>query len=157
MTTISSKSFDLGGEAFVGGPTSEPAVRLQERHIQSPKPKLRAGAVTLDDFISEELKRDAGLEQRLQEATRNLGSILAPNDERSLRSLRFSKGWTQADLAMRMATSQAMVSKWESGYGDMQLSTVRALARVFGMTVGDLDACLPAYGEGQSAITVVNV
>ena len=40
-----------------------------------------------------------------------------------------------------------MVSKWEAGHGDMQLSTVRALARTFGVTVATLDACIPADNE----------
>ena len=147
MTTISSKSFDFGSDAFSGQPTSAAVVRLVESHIQPPKPVLRSGAITLDEFVTAEIARDASLEQRLQEAIRRLAPVLAPNNELSLRALRLAQGWTQLDLAQRLGTSQAMVSKWEAGHGDMQLSTVRALARTFGVTVATLDACIPADNE----------
>ena len=56
----------------------------------------------------------------------------------NIRSLREHEGFTQEALASRLGVAQQTVAKWESGEATPDLENVRALARLFGVSIDDL-------------------
>ncbi|WP_315584117.1 helix-turn-helix transcriptional regulator [Actinomyces viscosus] len=54
---------------------------------------------------------------------------------RELVAVRERSGMTQADVARAMGTSQASVSRFESGHADAHLSTVRRYAKAVGAVI----------------------
>jgi transcriptional regulator with XRE-family HTH domain len=55
-----------------------------------------------------------------------------------LQTLRKEKGWTQEALAEKLYVSRTAISKWESGRGYPNIDSLRAIARVFSVTVDEL-------------------
>ena len=55
-----------------------------------------------------------------------------------LQELRKQKGLTQEELAARLYVSRTAVSKWESGRGYPNIESLKAIARVFSVTVDEL-------------------
>ena len=66
----------------------------------------------------------------------------------TIAALRRKKGYTQADLAERLSLSNKTVSKWENGQGYPDITTLPALAKLFGVTVDEL------LSEEKSGIAV---
>lgn len=60
----------------------------------------------------------------------------------SLARLRLSQGWSQAELARRAGTSQSYVARLERGQIDPQLSTLRKLASVLGVSIEVLEKAM---------------
>ena len=58
---------------------------------------------------------------------------------KKLQELRKQKGWTQEELASRLYVSRTAVSKWELGRGYPNIESLKALAKLFSIT---LDALL---------------
>lgn len=56
----------------------------------------------------------------------------------NIRSLREHEGFTQEALASRLGAARQTVAKWESGEATPDLENVRALARLFGVSIDDL-------------------
>lgn len=56
-------------------------------------------------------------------------------DGASLAALRLQRGWSQAELARKSGTSQSYIGRLETGGIDPQLSTLRKLALVLGVSV----------------------
>ena len=57
---------------------------------------------------------------------------------KKLKELRKQKGLTQDELAEQLFVSRTAVSKWESGRGYPNLDSLKALSKVFNVTVDDL-------------------
>ena len=55
-----------------------------------------------------------------------------------LQELRKQKGFTQEELAQALYVSRTAVSKWESGRGHPSIESLKAIAKLFGVTVDDL-------------------
>lgn len=55
-----------------------------------------------------------------------------------IRQLREERGWTQAELAARLESNQAYLSKLERDARSMSARMFRDLARVFGVKLDDL-------------------
>lgn len=55
-----------------------------------------------------------------------------------LQALRKERGLTQEELAQKLFVSRTAVSKWESGRGYPSIESLRAVARVFSVSVDDL-------------------
>ena len=53
-------------------------------------------------------------------------------------ALRKEKGFTQKELAVRLAVSDKTISKWETGAGMPDISMLIPLANVFDITVTEL-------------------
>jgi DNA-binding XRE family transcriptional regulator len=60
----------------------------------------------------------------------------------SLARLRLAQGWSQAELARRAGTSQSYVARLERGHIDPQLSTLRKLASVLGVSIEVLEKAM---------------
>lgn len=57
---------------------------------------------------------------------------------RKIQKLRKEKGWTQEDLASRVGVSAQAVSKWETDVSSPDISLLRPLADLFGVSVDGL-------------------
>ena len=55
-----------------------------------------------------------------------------------LKQLRATKGLTQLRLAKKARLTLAYIGRLETGHYDPQLSTLRKLAKVLGVTISDL-------------------
>ena len=69
-----------------------------------------------------------------------------------IRALRQQKGMTQEELAAALYVSRAAVSKWESGRGTPNIDSLKAVSRLFSVTVDDLlsdSENVPEYRENQ--------
>jgi DNA-binding XRE family transcriptional regulator len=64
------------------------------------------------------------------------------SDSASLAALRLQRGWSQAELARRVGTSQSYIGRLEKHTIDPQLSTVRKIAHALGMPVAAVDEAL---------------
>jgi putative transcriptional regulator len=67
-----------------------------------------------------------------------------------LRLLRAERGWSQAELAHRLAVSRQTVNAIETGRYDPSLPLAFALARVFGLAIEQIFVCaaeLPVAGQ----------
>ncbi len=91
----------------------------------------------LDELIEDLAHHDPGLELRVAAALER--RELA----RQLAARRREAGFTQAEVAHRMGTSQGQVARFESG-ADTRLSTVARYAAALGVTVTwSIDAAMP--------------
>ena len=55
-----------------------------------------------------------------------------------LQELRKQKGLTQEELAQALYVSRTAISKWESGRGYPNIDSLKAIAKVFGVTIDEL-------------------
>lgn len=55
-----------------------------------------------------------------------------------LQALRKQKGWTQEELAERLFVSRTAVSKWESGRGYPGIESLKALSKVYAVSIDEL-------------------
>ncbi|RIK36688.1 MAG: XRE family transcriptional regulator [Chloroflexi bacterium] len=58
---------------------------------------------------------------------------------RTIRELRESAGLTQFELAVKVGVTPATVYNWERGRYEPKASQLRTLARVFGVSMDDID------------------
>ena len=56
----------------------------------------------------------------------------------SIRALRDSRGWTQAELARRVGVHPSAVAQWEKGWTEPRKVSLQALARVFNVSLTDM-------------------
>ena len=66
---------------------------------------------------------------------------------RTIRELRESKGWTQLRLANKLGVTPVTVYNWERGRHEPKASQLRELARVFGVSMDEIDF----EGQGRAA------
>ncbi len=57
----------------------------------------------------------------------------------SMQALRIARGLTQAQVADRIGVGQSAVAEWERGAKRPTLDHAKALAKVYGVAVEDLD------------------
>ena len=55
-----------------------------------------------------------------------------------LQALRKQKGLTQEELAEKLYISRTAVSKWESGRGYPNIDSLKAISKLFGITIDEL-------------------
>ncbi|MBQ2302706.1 MAG: helix-turn-helix transcriptional regulator, partial [Oscillospiraceae bacterium] len=55
-----------------------------------------------------------------------------------LQELRKQKGFTQEELAERLFVSRTAVSKWESGRGYPNIDSLKAISKLFSVTIDEL-------------------
>lgn len=61
----------------------------------------------------------------------------------NIKRLRKSKGWTQAELAHRLGTSQKVITSYETGNKTPPVSRLPELAAVFNVTIEELIGAEP--------------
>jgi putative transcriptional regulator len=65
----------------------------------------------------------------------------------TVRELRTAQGWTQADLAVRLAVSRNSVNAIETGRYEPSLTLALRIARVFGKPVEEIFLDADAAGQ----------
>ena len=55
-----------------------------------------------------------------------------------LQELRKQKGFTQEELAVRLFVARTAVSKWESGRGYPNIDSLKAISKLFSVTIDEL-------------------
>ncbi|HZF43103.1 MAG TPA: helix-turn-helix transcriptional regulator [Sphingomonadaceae bacterium] len=99
---------------------------------------LPVGYGFLDDLISE-YESDPELRDDLAAARQEMGADLLAGGRPTVAALRLSIGLSQADLASLLGTSQAAVSRLESGQQEPRLPMLRKLASALRVDLNTLD------------------
>jgi DNA-binding XRE family transcriptional regulator len=112
-------------------------------------PKISEAAVKHGKFASfmERRERDPARAKGLAAARASLADALYPDDGVTLKTLRLKAGFTQIQLAAALETSQPHVARIESGRQEPNLSTLRKLARVMGVSIDDLISAIDRQTE----------
>ncbi|MBA2278612.1 MAG: helix-turn-helix transcriptional regulator [Chloroflexia bacterium] len=69
---------------------------------------------------------------------------------KTIRALRDAAGITQLDLANRVGVTPVTVYNWERGRYEPKASQLRALARVFGVSMDSIDFEGPMVGKAAA-------
>lgn len=112
---------------------------ITELTVEKP-PLLPSDAVDIDDLLAEVESTAEGasaLAEGRKWVAENFYSHVA-----SLATLRLQRGWSQAELAHRVGTSQSYIGRLENHAIDPRLSTVRKIARALGVPVSVVDTAL---------------
>lgn len=56
----------------------------------------------------------------------------------TLRELRARKGWTQKETAQKLGISEQTYNAWEKDVSGVAVSKVNALAKLFGVKIGEI-------------------
>ena len=100
------------------------------------------GAVDIDDLLAE-LEASPKAAKAVAKGRQWVAKTFY-GDGVSLATLRLQHGWSQAELARQVGTSQSYIGRLETGGIDPQLSTVRKIAMALGVPVTALvDALTP--------------
>lgn len=98
--------------------------------------KPKHGFVTMDDFLSD-IENDQKLSKDLPEGRKWVAETFY-KDKNSLSKLRLEKGWSQKQLAEKLNTKQPYIARIENGIEDIQLSTIKKLAKVFDTSINEI-------------------
>lgn len=87
----------------------------------------------------------------LSRARKNLGAVLHADKPDSIASLRLARGYSQENLAELIHSSQAVVSRWERGGGNLETGTILALAEALKVDAGRIWAvAVDMYKKGRA-------
>ena len=70
------------------------------------------------------------------------------NVSTKIKELRAQRGWSQEQMAEKLAVSRQAVTKWETGVGAPDIENLAAIARLFGVTTDEL-----IFGSAASEAT----
>ena len=98
------------------------------------------GAVDIDDLLAEFEATPKGAKAVAK--GRQWVAKTFYGDGTSLAALRLQHGWSQAELARQVGTSQSYIGRLETGLVDPQLSTMRKIALALGVPIIALVAAL---------------
>ncbi|MBI5618775.1 MAG: helix-turn-helix transcriptional regulator [Gammaproteobacteria bacterium] len=116
------------------GATSAETPKILEVPLYAPVP---AGAIDIDD-LAREFEAQPGGGEALAEGRQWVADRFYSEHPRALAAMRLRKGWSQAELARRVGTSQSHIARIETGHADPQLSTVKKLAKALEVEVADV-------------------
>lgn len=69
---------------------------------------------------------------------------------KTIRQLREARGWTQLELANKLEVTPATVYNWERGKYEPSASKLRAVARLFKVSMDDIEL-VEAAGKAEAA------
>lgn len=72
---------------------------------------------------------------------------MAINDR--IKTLRVDRGWSQEQMAEKLAVSRQAVTKWETGAGTPDIENLKSIAQLFGVTTDEL-----VFGDAAEGNTV---
>lgn len=108
---------------------------------------LRGAAVDIGDLVAEFETHSPESRRALHQGRQWVAHTFYGDDPISLARLRLNKGWSQAELAQRAATSQSYVARLERGRIDPQISTARKIAHALGIPLEVLTQALDQDGK----------
>lgn len=97
--------------------------------------------------IVERWNQDPKRRQSLEDARRWFAKTALSDEGDTVRTLRLHKGWSQAQLASHLGTSQSHVARIERGTENLALDTCRRLCDVLGVDMNSLDQALRRQEE----------
>jgi DNA-binding XRE family transcriptional regulator len=109
-----------------------------EVHTTLPKPEGIApantphGEIDIDALIAEFEQTPVGA-RAVAEGRQWVAETFYGDQPPSIAKLRLQRGWSQAELAKRAATSQSHIARLELGQGDPRIGTLKKLARALGV------------------------
>jgi len=124
-------------------PTSGSSLSSNVLVLNAPPPD---GFTSMSDFVAE-LEATPETSKQLAEGRRWIGEKFYSNSGDTIRSLRLAKGWSQATMAEKLATSQSHVARIEKGTENLARSTLRSLCAVLDIDMNTLDAALTRQEE----------
>lgn len=74
---------------------------------------------------------------------------MAINDK--IKALRTDRGWSQEQMAEKLAVSRQAVTKWETGAGVPDIENLKSIAQLFGVTTDELVFGDAAEGNGTDS------
>jgi len=90
-----------------------------------------AGAVDIDDLVAE-FEATPASAKAIAKGRQWLGKSFY-SGSKTLAALRLQHGWSQAELARQVGTSQSYIGRLEMGGIDPKLSTIRKIALALGV------------------------
>lgn len=123
-------------------PATDCVVISIERYIESFDASVPSGYVPLRKFVAE-VEADPEAAAALARARTKLTQVFAREGE-SIRTLRLAKGWSQAQLAAKLGTSQPHVARIERGTENVTIQTCRKLCEALDIDMNRLDSLLRA-------------
>lgn len=111
--------------------------------VRDPVP---ANYVAIDDLVSE-FEGDVEARVALERGRRWVAETFYANDGETVRTLRLRKGWSQAQLADALATSQSHIARIERGTENLTISTCRRLCKALDIDMNTLDNSLQQQEE----------
>lgn len=75
----------------------------------------------------------------------------------TLKEMRANKCIQQIDVAKKLGVEQAAVSKWESGKAYPTPGRIVELAKLYGVSEGDIISAITAEKEGRNNDAIINV
>ena len=138
---VTESQLTLISRAGAAGATASAPWLIREVSLAQPS-VVPPGAVDIDDLLAEFEASPTGAKAVAK--GRQWVAKTFYDDGASLAALRLQHGWSQAELARQVGTSQSYIGRLEKGGIDPQLSTVRKIALVLGVPVAALvDALTP--------------
>lgn len=110
------------------------AIYIYSDFIAVSKPKN--GFVTMDNFLAD-LESDSEISEALPVGRKWIADAFYKN-KNTLAKLRLEKGWSQKQLAEKLNTKQPYIARIENGIEDIQLSTIKKLAKIFDTGIIDI-------------------
>lgn len=145
---ITSCDLDCSNLATTVESKSECVIVNFEEHTTLPV-KTPAKYQTIADLVAE-LSVDEAFHSKLEASRAWIADEFYDKDGDTVRTMRLRNGWSQAQLAERLGTSQPHIARIERGKENLQMSTCRKLCSVFSIDMNTLDAML----QRQEAIFV---
>lgn len=135
------KSFEAGNVSAVTATAKSTPVIAYYDDYANPPVKTPAKHQSITDLMAE-LEADADFRDDIQQARAWVADEFYAEDGDTVRTLRLRNGWSQAQLAEKLATSQPHIAKIERGKENLHISTCRKLCLAFGIDMNTLDAML---------------
>ena len=135
------KSFEAGNIPTVTATAKSNSVVVRYEDYAQPPVKTPAKHQSIADLMAE-LESDADFRDDIQQARAWVADEFYAEDGDTLRTLRLRRGWSQAQLAEKLATSQSHVAKIERGKENLHISTCRKLCKVFDIEMNVLNILL---------------
>lgn len=135
------KSFEAGNVSAVTATAKSNSVVVRYEDYAQPPVQAPAKHQSIADFMAE-LEADADFRDDIQQARTWVADEFYAGEGDTIRTLRLRRGWSQAQLAEKLATSQSHIAKIERGKENLHISTCRKLCLAFGIDMNTLDAML---------------
>lgn len=118
-----------------------PCVVFQIEDRLRPKIETPAHHKTIDQLV-DKWSKDEKRREAMEQARRWVADKFHGEDGDTVRTLRLKKGWSQAQLAAELSTSQPHIARIERGTENLAIETCRKLCSVLDIDMNTLDKVL---------------
>lgn len=119
----------------------QPCVVFRLDDYAIPKVETPAHHKSINDLVGK-WSKDETRRAALEQARRWVADSFHSEEGDTVRMLRLRKGWSQAQLAAELGTSQPHVARIERGTENLTIDTCRRLCTALGIDMNTLDAAL---------------